>query len=306
MKPYSKPVILLFMLTLLVGACIFASADGSAPIAENLEITTYRGVSVGGLLSATDPDGDCITYQITTDPVKGSIALDDDGHFVYTPDSGKRGKDYFGYRATDADGNRSQEATVIIRIEKQASRVTYADMDGNGSAYAAVRLAEADIFTGEYLAGSYVFAPEAPVSRSEFLTMCMRVTGCAPFSTVRSTGFADDQDIAAWAKPYVGAALNGGIVSGYADESGTAVFAPNDSISVLEAAVMLDRAADLTDAVAAWFSWEDAVPAWALQSAANVSSCGLLPGGCGFSDGCLTRAQAAEMLCSTIDLLQNR
>ena len=306
MRSCFKPAVLLLALALLLGICGVASATGSAPIAENLELSTYRGVSVGGLLSATDPDGDCVTYQITTDPIKGSIDLDDDGHFVYTPDSGKRGKDYFGYRATDSEGNRSQEATVIIRIEKQKSQFTYADMDGNGSAFAAVRLAEEDIFTGEYLAGTYVFAPDAPVSRSEFLAMCMRVTGTEPFRSAGSTGFSDDRDIAVWAKPYVGAALNKGIISGYADENGTAVFAPNENISVLEAAVMLDRAALLTDAVAAWFSWDDAVPTWALQSAANVASCGLLPGGCSFSDDHLTRAQAAEMLCSTMALLQNR
>ena len=159
MKKLFISILVLLMLCAPVTALLPAEAAGSAPIAENLELSTYRGVSVGGRLSATDPDGDQLSFEITTEPVKGSIELSEDGRFVYTPESGKRGKDYFGYRATDSEGNRSQEATVIIRIEKQKSKVTYSDLSGAGCAYAAVRLAENGIFTGACLAGSYVFEP---------------------------------------------------------------------------------------------------------------------------------------------------
>lgn len=305
MRKNLVPVSLLLLFALLAGLCSFVTAAGSAPIAENLEIKTYRGVSVGGRLSATDPDGGALSYKVTTQPVKGKLDLDGDGHFVYTPADGKRGKDYFGYQATDADGNRSQEATVIIRIEKQKSKLTYSDLDGEGCACAAVRLAEEGIFCGEALAGEYVFDPDTPVTREEFLAMCMTVSGAKPLSGVRSTGFADDGDIAVWAKPYVGAALRNGFISGYSGEGG-AVFSPTQPISVLEAAVILDRTMALTDAVSAWFAWDDSVPAWAMQSAANVASCGLLPYGCRFSDAALTRGQAAEMLCGAMDVLAKR
>lgn len=305
MKKYTAPLSLLLFFTLLTGLFSFASAAGSAPIAENLELCTYRGVSVGGRLSASDPDGGALRFTVTTQPVKGRLDLEDDGRFVYTPADGKRGKDYFGYQATDADGNRSQEATVIIRIEKQKSKLTYADLDGEGCASAAVRLAEEDVFRGAYLAGEYVFEPDAPVSREEFLAMCMKVAGAKPLAGVRSTGFSDDAEIAVWAKPYVGAALKSGLISGYSGERG-AVFSPTREISVLEAAVILDRAMELTDAVSVWYAHSQAVPAWAAQSAANVASCGLLPYGCSFSDATLTRGQAAEMLCGAMDILAKR
>ena len=50
--------ILLFSLCVLLfsGSLTAAAADG-APIAENLEIMTYRGISVGGQLKAFDPEG---------------------------------------------------------------------------------------------------------------------------------------------------------------------------------------------------------------------------------------------------------
>lgn len=306
MKKLLKPVSLFLVVAALAGLLVGACAAAGAPIAENLELRTYRGVSVGGLLSATDPDGGALRYEITTKPVKGEIVLDDDGHFVYTPADGKRGKDYFGYQALDTDGNRSQEATVIIRIEKQKSKVTYSDLGGSGSAYAAVRLAEEGVFCGEYLAGEYVFDPNHPVTREEFLALCMKVSGAPLLSGVRSTGFSDDRDIAVWAKPYVSTALKNGVISGYADSRSGAVFAPEREISALEAAVILNRSMELTDAVSAWVAWDDGIPAWAMQSAANLAACGLLPYGCRFTDSTLTRAQAAEMLCGVMDILARR
>ena len=62
-----------------------ALAAGAAPVAENLEIKTYRNVSVGGTMSAYDPDGDVVCYEITTQPVKGSIVQGENGSFTYTP-----------------------------------------------------------------------------------------------------------------------------------------------------------------------------------------------------------------------------
>ena len=95
-----------------------AAAD-TAPVAENLELTTFRGTSIGGTLSANAPDGSPLTFRITTEPIKGTVTLTDSGTFVYTPADGKRGRDYFGFRAADSSGNESQEATVIISIKKQ-------------------------------------------------------------------------------------------------------------------------------------------------------------------------------------------
>lgn len=156
-----------------------ARAEGNAPVAQNMELTTYRNVSVGGRLTAVDPDGDTLTFQITTEPTKGEIELTDDGRFVYTPDTNRRGRDYFGYKAMDASGNSSQEATVIIRIEKQKTSTTYSDLTGDPSGYAATVLAEEGIFVGQQLGGSYVFEPDREVTRGEFLA-------CAWSSAARS------------------------------------------------------------------------------------------------------------------------
>lgn len=275
-------------------------ATEGAPMAENLEISTYRAVSVGGKLSAADPDGEVVGFEITTAPTKGEVELGEDGCFVYTPGEGKKGKDYFGYKAIDDQGNYSQEATVIIRIQKQKTKVTYSDMKGHESAWAAVMLAEEGIFTGENLAGKYVFSPETPVTRSQFLAMCMKAAGTDLLTNISSTSFSDDEAIAAWAKPYVGTALNLGIISGYEADDAGIVFSPDEPISAAEAAVILDRTMELTDAVAVWFGYEELIPAWAVQSAANLSSLGIRPDSVSMMDSTLSRAEAAEMLCRAL------
>ena len=311
MKRFIRPTVAFLMAVLCLSLAVYAAAEpeattGNAPVAENLEITTYRGVSVGGVLSAVDPEGDSLTFTVTTPPSKGTLELEEDGHFVYTPDQGRRGKDYFGYKALDSAGNSSQEATVIIRLVKQKTKVTYSDMAGNGGAYAAVALSERGLFTGENLAGSYVFSPDTPVTRSQFLAMCMELSGAPLLEDVSATGFADDGEIGSWAKPYVSTALKSGVISGYTDGETSAVFGADRAVSVGEAAVILDRALDLTDTSVVWSSYEEAVPAWASQSMSDLAACGMLPHGVSAAGEILTRVQAAEMLAEAMRVLDAR
>lgn len=279
-----------------------AHAEGSAPVAQNMDLTTYRNVSVGGRLSAVDPDGDTLTFQITTEPTKGEIELTDDGRFVYTPDTNRRGRDYFGYKAMDAAGNCSQEATVIIRIEKQKTSTTYSDLAGDPSGYAATMLAEEGIFVGQQLGGSYVFEPDREVTRGEFLAMCMELGGDELISAVAATGFADDDSIPVWQKRYVATALMDGVISG-TESDGDTVFNAEEAITVQEAAVMLNNVLGATDVPTAAF--DSVVPAWASQATANLTACGVLSVSARYMDS-LTRADAAQMLCAAMAVRDSR
>ncbi|MEG0035115.1 MAG: Ig-like domain-containing protein [Oscillospiraceae bacterium] len=281
-----------------------AMGKGDAPIAENFEITTYREVSIGGKLKATDPDGDVLSYVITTHPTKGEIELSDTGSFVYTPNDGKRGRDYFGYKAVDGRGNESSEATVIIKIEKQKSKMTYSDMKGNASHCAAIALAENNIFVGECIGGQYVFNPNAPVSRGEFLTMCLKLTNFDILSGVITTGFADDGAIPSYMKPYVSTALLSGVITGYSDEMNTSVFNGTKFISYPEAAVMLNKTLNLSDV-----SVKDstsAAPAWATQACANLDACRISDSADVGAEVALTRADCAKLLAGAQSILENR
>ncbi len=275
-----------------------------APVAQNLEVTTYRDTAFTGRLSAVDPEGDLITYQLLRKPARGEVTLPEEGSdtFVYTPYEGKSGKDTFTYVAVDAVGNTSAPATVKVVIEKPSTKVTYADLEGHAAANAAIRLAEDEIFVGECMGGLYFFQPDLEVSRSQFVAMLMDTTGLEALEDVTVTGFADDTSIPGWAKPYVASALKAGVVQGSLDGSGQAVFLPDAPITRAEASVLLNRMLQITDVEPASGA---ETPAWAAQSVANLESCGVLETG-GDLSGTLTRAEAAQLLCGAMDVLEQR
>ncbi len=102
------------LLIVLPAALLFSAA---APEAVSMELSTPRDTMADGMLSAGETAGR-VWYVITTEPRKGLLRLYPDGSFLYTPAEGARGRDYFGYRAVDENGDRSEEATVIIRITR--------------------------------------------------------------------------------------------------------------------------------------------------------------------------------------------
>lgn len=293
-----------------VGLHLLSEAN-SAPIAENLELCTYKNVAITASFAATDPEGDLLTFQLVDKPARGAVTMPEDGsnEFVYTPYENKTGKDSFTYVAVDAVGNTSAPATVKVKIEKASTKVTYSDMDGVSAHKAAIRLAEEGIFVGECMGGEYFFNPDTPVSRSEFLAMTMKATGLDALEDVTTTGFADDAAIPTWAKGYAASALKAGVVQGAADEVGRIVFNAEDTITRAEAAVLLDRALQVSDVSEAMATVDELAPAWAVQSAANLESCGVLAAG---STGTLelndqlTRADAAEMILGALEVLDAR
>ncbi|MBQ3556493.1 MAG: S-layer homology domain-containing protein [Oscillospiraceae bacterium] len=291
------------------------TAPNQAPVAENMSLQTYRNVAVTGQLRATDPDSSELTYQLTSSPARGSVTLSEDssGSFVYTPYENKTGKDSFTYVAVDSAGNISNPAKVNIRIEKARSGITYADMDGHPAHHAAMRLAEEGLLVGAQVNGLYFFAPDTPVSRSEFLALAMSAADLEPLEQVSLTGFYDDAAIAAWSKGYVSSALMAGAVSGTRNELGQAVFCPDRTVTRGEAAAMLDQLLNVSDvAVETWSAQgisHSTQDHWAMQSAADLTCAGVLTLEDSTPerlDTSLTRADAAQLLADSLDLLSRR
>ena len=287
---------------LLAAPSAHALAAEGRPIAENLELETYRGVSVGGQLRASDPQEEPLTYQITTPPIKGEVTLNYDGSFIYTPEESRRGKDYFGYTATDASGNTSQEATVIITLRKQNTSVTYADLSKSPFEYDALRMAEEQVFVGSMVGGDYVFSPDTMISRGEFLAMCMTISDMSILSSVSSTGYTDDADIPQWQKPYIATARMHGSIDAVS-ETGSTDFEATAPITCAQAAVMLDGIFGLSGVSAA--SLHSNTPDWAAQAVTNLMACRVLPENCDPAQY-LNRGMTADMLCAVMDIMHCR
>jgi len=273
----------------------------SPPTAKSFELSTFRDVPVTGRFSASDPDGGALTFEIVMPPKRGALTATEDGTFIYSPRERSRGRDSFTYVAVDSAGNVSDPATVSITVRRQSGRTSYADMDGNSAAYAALVLSENGIFTGEMLGDRHFFRPEMPVTRGEFLAMCLKISGRDAIPGVTRTGFYDDESIPMWIKPYVSTALVSGIIRGYRNADGNLVFSPNSPVTFSEAAVMLAGALGMDGYVPAMRS-DPYIPVWAYGAAASLHSAGVLRIS-GIHGDHITRADAAKMLLNSRNLI---
>ncbi len=291
-----RKILLFTLCLLLLGSSVTAAAADGAPIAENLELATYRGISVGGRLKAFDPEGEEVHFRITTEPRKGTLTLEENGEFVYTPADGKRGRDYFGYCASDPNGNVSQEATVVITIRKVGKGAGYADTAGLSCEYAACVLAEKGLFTGRCVCGQYLFEPEETITCGEFLTLCMETAGIEPVEMVVS---ADSSATAApaWVQQYVDAAVSEGCP---VPTFGGTSFDADAPVTLGAAAQTLSKALRITPLSSS--SSEASAVERAIQ---ELAACGLLPIGMDV-EASLTRGQAAELFLKALNLLEQR
>ena len=274
------------------------------PIARNLELSTYKNVALHGFFEAVDAQGDALTFQVTSTPARGAVTVEDgSGRFVYTPYENKTGKDSFTYIAIDPEGNTSPDAEVQIRIEKADTTVFYADMKGDAAHKSAVRLAEQGVFIGKQVNGEYFFEPDAPVSRSEFLSLAMTCADVAPLEDVTVTGFYDDEMIPTWAKGYISSALMAGAISGSSNQQGQPVFEGESVVTQGEATVMLSNLLNISDVNA------HVDDHWAGQSVANLNAVGVLhPSQTSLTTLAIpiTRGEAAQLLDGALDVIATR
>jgi VCBS repeat-containing protein len=98
-----------------------ASSQGNAPPvavddAYSVPEGTERAVSAPGVLANdTDPEGAPLTAMLVDDADDGTLTLNADGSFVYTPRAGFAGTDAFRYQAHDGS-SPSAPATVTITV----------------------------------------------------------------------------------------------------------------------------------------------------------------------------------------------
>ena len=91
--------------------------ENEAPDAvDDATVTDYQTpVSVTVLSNDSDPEGDDLTIIGNTAPSNGSVELNADGTFTYTPDAGFSGTDTFTYTISDGNGGEDT-ATVTITV----------------------------------------------------------------------------------------------------------------------------------------------------------------------------------------------
>ena len=88
-----------------------------APVAAAQSVGTLENIALPMTLSASDPDGNALTYQIMTGPSKGTLS-GSPPNLTYTPAPGVSGTDSFTFRANDGalDSNTATVSIMVTRV----------------------------------------------------------------------------------------------------------------------------------------------------------------------------------------------
>lgn len=105
-------------------ACLVLDTEeaNAVPVAAGDSYTTDEDVplvvnaAAGVLANDTDADADPLTSSLVSGPTNGTLTLNADGSFTYTPDGDFNGSDSFTYTASDGE-DASPAATVDITVD---------------------------------------------------------------------------------------------------------------------------------------------------------------------------------------------
>ena len=266
--------------------------EDKAPESKDGLLETYKNLENTGKFNVVDEEGSSLTYTITRQPRRGSVTIQEDGTFLFTPKKNKVGKDYFTFTATDAAGNVSNEATITIQILKATDDKRYTDITQESGQFEALWMKNTGLFAGTQVADNCCFQPEASVTRGEFLAMVMKLLDLPVEDSLSASGFADEEEAPLWQKPYLVSAMRMGLVSDKdAACENAPVFRPNEPITGAEAAVMLQNILML--GVSNTNSASDEIPVWAQEASCALTEAGVELNA---SQEVLTRMDAAKAL----------
>ncbi|HIF9323371.1 TPA: tandem-95 repeat protein, partial [Photobacterium damselae] len=86
-----------------------------APVGEDVSAETQEETAVTGQLTATDVDGDNLTFKPGSDPTNGSVTVNSDGSWEYVPNSDFNGEDSFTVVVDDGNGG-TDTITVTVNV----------------------------------------------------------------------------------------------------------------------------------------------------------------------------------------------
>ena len=265
---------------------------------EIYTLETFKNVPLFSCLTASDPEGDELTFRITKQPKNGTVELLSEkyGDFCYRPNSRHTGKDSFCYVVCDKYGNFSAEQKITVKTVKNRSKTVFSDMDDSKASYASVLVTDMGLMNGVKIGEKTYFEPNGKVTRAEMLAMLMEAANIE-VTNGSTEVFSDNTDIPEKYQSYVATAIKLGFIKG-SNENGKTVFRPNDSVTRGEAAMMASAILGNANTAIQTFADADSCPAWcenAMRTA--VANALILPiNGTLEPNAAMTRAECAIML----------
>ncbi len=105
-----------------------------APIAGTTALSVNEDTVLAGRLVATDADGDTLTFALTPGqgPTHGTLNLQPDGTYLYTPAANYHGTDTFTYTVSDGNGGTvTQTVAIAVASVNDAPVAQNATVSGN-------------------------------------------------------------------------------------------------------------------------------------------------------------------------------
>ncbi|MGR3362944.1 MAG: Ig-like domain-containing protein, partial [Maritimibacter harenae] len=104
---------------------VSVAAVNDAPVADDATIEVDAGDVFAGTATASDVEGDDLTFSMGTGPAHGTVTVHGDGSYTYEADAGFHGIDSF--EVVVSDGTATDTATVTVAVEP--GEVSYTDED---------------------------------------------------------------------------------------------------------------------------------------------------------------------------------
>ena len=244
----------------------------------SLNLETYKGMCASGVLSAYDPEGDALKYEIVRYPSNGTVVIEDEtlGTYTYYPNASFSGDDKFSYVVCDKYGNYSASAEVTVRVSTPSVPTVYSDLEGDALQCYATAVTENGLMNGVQVGNYYYFEADREVTRAELLVTAMNAIGIKNVPEVSSTVFVDDEDISTEMKGYVELAYTMGYISG-TKIGGELYFKPDESIKMSEAAVIISNMIGYAEAkVVTVFADADQIPSWSSKAVESLYTLGII------------------------------
>ncbi|HSC79747.1 MAG TPA: retention module-containing protein, partial [Chitinolyticbacter sp.] len=102
----------------------------SAPIGNDALVTTVEDAPITGQLTASDADGDALSFTKGSDPANGTVTVNPDGSWSYTPNPDYNGSDSFTVTVSDGKGG-SDTVTVNVGITPVNDAPVLTESNGN-------------------------------------------------------------------------------------------------------------------------------------------------------------------------------
>lgn len=106
------------------------TGTNDAPVVSGSVIATNQDTAVSGRLAASDVEGDALAFSVQDAPQHGTLTLQADGAYAYTPTAGYSGADSFTFVVSDGHGGVTT-GTVSIDVARGEIRVDYLQGDSD-------------------------------------------------------------------------------------------------------------------------------------------------------------------------------